>query len=79
MPSALDPLPGTTSPRLPSGSAPPRLLADFDALLGADQAALRGESLLRTHPGNPVSRLSLRLAGVVAREASEARALVGRT
>jgi CRP-like cAMP-binding protein len=71
----------------PYGGIP---VADFAAATGAaweeiafggdgpSQAALRGEALLNTRPGNPVSKAATRLAETVGREARELLALAGR-
>jgi CRP-like cAMP-binding protein len=45
---------------------------------GPTMAALRGESLVGTRPGNPVSRAALQLAETLTREAREVAALAGR-
>lgn len=45
---------------------------------GPAQAALRGEALPRTRPGNPVSKMAVKLAELVSKEAREAAALAVR-
>jgi CRP-like cAMP-binding protein len=45
---------------------------------GPSQAALRGEALLNTRPGNPVSKAATRLAETISREGRELLALAGR-
>ena len=45
---------------------------------GPTMAALRGEALVSTRPGNPISKVAVQLADTLTREARELAALSGR-